>query len=279
MLQADHGQHFPVLPLDLRLHKVSITIHCVVILVTNSILPLALYFSLNYTTSLPQKTIIPIINAVIGAPTLGRWILRSWRLFHAEIFRPLASSNPWAFDYLNWNLTIGIIYLIPVLALASRRPFGLRLFSLILPLTVIQCSIQLLLLESFFLLGFRTPFSFSSVKAGSEFPAGVVLLAEDICAVDGNLGRPFRSALHKRIAASPTLETSLRQLDWIWGLSGVTVGATLIGIIFGVENDEIGVVIAFTIPWIWAFIFTILTIHLVRCSLEKEKQVLVSGKE
>ena len=246
MLEADGGRNFPVvptIPLDLRLHKVSIAIHCTAFVFMNCILPLGLYFALSYKTSLHQQTIIPIITAIIGTPTLGLWITRSWKLVHAEILRPLGSSSRWAFDYFHWHLTIGIIYMAVVLALAARAPSGLRLFSLMLPLIILQCCLQFVFLELSHMLGLRTPFPFSSVKAGSSFPAGVVLLAEDTCAVDGNLGRPFRSALHERIAASPPLQRTLRQLDWIWGLSGTALGFVLIGIIFGIENDEIGFVI------------------------------------
>lgn len=171
----------------------------------NCILPLGLYFALSYKTSLPQQTIIPIITAIIGTPTLGLWIPSSWKLFHAEIIRPLGSLSRWALDYFHWHLTIGIVYMAVVLALASRAPSDLCLFSSMLPLIILHCCVQFVFLELSHMLDLRTPFPFSSVKTGSSFPAGVVLLAEDTFAVDGNIGRTFRSALHQRIAASPPL--------------------------------------------------------------------------
>ena len=243
MIEADLGRPFPrlpVIPLDLRLHKVNITIHCTVVVFMNFIAPLGLYFALKYATSLTLQTIIPIITAVIGAPTLVLWVSRSWKLFHTEILRPVGSSSRWAFDYFHWNLTFGIIYMAVVFAVASRVSSGLCLFSLMLPLIVLQCCLQLVFLELSFLLGLRAPFSFSSVKVASNFPPGVVLLAEDTCGVDGNLGRSFRFALHERVAASPSLEKALRRLDWIWGFSGVILGFALIGMIFGIDDDEIG---------------------------------------
>ena len=233
----------PTIPLDLRLHKVSISIHCTAFVLMNCIVPLVIYFSLKCTTSLTQQVIIPIITAVIGTPTLALWIFRSWRLFRSGTLRPLGSSSRWSFDYFNWHLTLGICYMAVVLALASRVSSGLRLFSLMLPLIILQCCTQFVLLELFYVLDLRTPFPFSSVRARSKFPPGVVLLAEDICAVNGNLGRPFRSALHGRVAASPPMEKYMRLLDWIWGISGVLLGSALLGIIFGIENDEIGFVI------------------------------------
>ena len=251
MIEADLGRPFsrlPVIPLDLRPHKVSITIHCTVIVSMNCIVPLGLYFALKYTTSLPLRTIIPIITAVIGAPTLVLWVSRSWKLFRTEKLRPVGSSSRWAFDYFHWNLTTGIVYMAVVFAIASRVSSGLRLFSLMLPLIILQCCLQLVFLEWFFFLGLRAHFSFSSVKVASKFPPGVVLLAEDTCGVDGNLGRSFRFALHERVAASPSLERALRRLDWIWGLSGAILGFALIGMIFGIDNDEIGFTIGNNVP-------------------------------
>lgn len=109
-----------------------------------------------------------------------------------------------------------------------------------LPLVILQTCVQLLLTEILFLFRFKTPFPISSIPAGSNFPAFVVILAEDVCAVDGKLGQRFRYALHQRISASPPLQQAVRKLDWCWGLSGLVLGCAMIVIIFAIKNGEIG---------------------------------------
>lgn len=236
------------------------------------------------------QDILSIITAVIGIPALWSWILRSWRLWRNEDVRPIATRNKLAFDFLGWNLHIGVVYITVVLVCACIFSSGLRLFSLMLPLVILQTCAQLLLTETLFLFRFKTPFPISSIPVGSNFPAAVMILAEDVCAVDGKLGRGFRYALRQRVSASPPLQQAVRKLDWCWGLSGLILGCAMIAIIFTIKNDEIGLTIgnnsllfyaiafllislAFTVPWVWATIMTVYTTLCIRQALSDEYQI------
>lgn len=238
-----HPSSLPSVPLDLRDHKCSITIYWVIIVLSNSVLPLALYFGIKYTTSMSIQDILSIITAIIGVPALWTWVLRSWRLWRNEDMRPIATRSRMAFDFLGWNLHIGVVYITILLVWACIVSSGIRLFSLMLPLVILQTSIQILLTEKLFLFRFKTPFPLSSIPVGSNFPASLTILAEDVCAVDGKLGRRFRHALHQRVSASPPLQKSTRKLDWCWGLSGLVLGCALIAVIFAIKNGEIGFII------------------------------------
>ncbi|KAF2017742.1 hypothetical protein BU24DRAFT_157572 [Aaosphaeria arxii CBS 175.79] len=229
----------PAIPLDLWSHKRSITIHWTIILIANCILPIALYFSLKKHTSLHTELILSIILPIIGLPALATLFKRFLRLYRNEDARPTTSRSRWAFDFFQWNFTVGVVYITIVLVLGSTSA-NVRLVALMIPLSILQTCTQLVLTEVLFIAKLAIPFPLSSFEAGSRFPPGVIVIAEDICAVDGACGRQFRSALVRRIASSPALENVSRQLDWMWGVSGLLVAGTLLAVIFGAENPEIG---------------------------------------
>ena len=223
------------IPLNLRDHKASIAIFWSVMVGSNSILPLALYFGMRYNTSLSLQIIISITTAITGVPPLWSWFWRSYRHVTNENLRPVGVRSRWAFDTLGWNLHVGVSYLSALLVCACSFSPAVRLFSLMLPLIMIQTCLQLLVVEVCYKLGLRTPFRISSAPAGSGFPPGVVVIAEDACAVDGRLGRHFRRAIHQRIA--------VRSLDWLWGSSGLLFGGAIVVVIFVIENAECGLII------------------------------------
>ena len=65
-------------------------------------------------------------------------------------------------------------------------------------------------------------------------------IAEDVVAVDGKQGDVFRAVWNARYEASPPFRQLLAEMDLLWGLSGVGIGAGLIAVIFAVDNPQIG---------------------------------------
>ena len=245
MLPVESDESLAI-PLNLRDHKASIAIFWSVMVCSNSAVPLALYFGMRYHTSLSLDIIISITTAITGVPPLWSWFWRSCKQVTNENLRPVGVRNRWAFDTLGWNLHVGVAYLSALLVCACTFPPYVRLFSLMLPLIMVQVCLQLLLVEICYKFGWRTPFRISSVPAGSAFPPGVVVVAEDACAVDGRLGRDFRRALHRRIAVSRPINHAVRCLDWLWGSSGLMIGGAIVIVIFVVENAECGLIVGKT---------------------------------
>ena len=68
----------------------------------------------------------------------------------------------------------------------------------------------------------------------------VYIIAEDVVAVDGEQGDLFRAQWNARYESSAPFRSLLARLDWLWGISGVSIAGAIIGIIFGVKNDSVG---------------------------------------
>lgn len=83
----------------------------------------------------------------------------------------------------------------------------------------------------------RQPIPVSSVPAGEIFRPGVLVIIEDIVAVDGGRGRLYRSALMTRYRASWRFQRLIEQLNWFWGFGGFLLGVALICIISSVHDE------------------------------------------
>lgn len=80
-------------------------------------------------------------------------------------------------------------------------------------------------------LGVRQPFPVSSLPAGEVFRPGILVIIEDVVAVDGGRDMPYRAALMRRYAASVRFQSLIEALNWFWGLGGCVMGIILIVVI------------------------------------------------
>jgi hypothetical protein len=72
--------------------------------------------------------------------------------------------------------------------------------------------------------GRPAPFRISSTDKGGQVKPGVYTLLEDIVAVDGGAGRPYREALEARYCASPRFRKLMRDLSLFWSISALLIG-------------------------------------------------------
>lgn len=96
----------PELPYSIRDHKLSITITWTLLALDASVVPLALFYLLWYTTTLDPSYIFTIITSVFGVISGHEWCYRSWMLLRKEDVRPLGGRR-WAFDFFHISYTIG----------------------------------------------------------------------------------------------------------------------------------------------------------------------------
>lgn len=75
---------------------------------------------------------------------------------------------------------------------------------------------------------------------GDKFRPACYTIAEDVVAVDAKQGDVFRAVWNARYEASPPFRQLLARMDWLWGISGVAVGAGCIATTFAVEETTIG---------------------------------------
>jgi hypothetical protein len=232
---------YPRLPLDLRQHRGSIAINISILVFFTSILPVCLYFILRYAADISLNTTFNIITPIVGVPALISFSQRTYRLIRYSDYRPLDCNGWYTFDYFHFNFLAGIVYVAVLFAVGNaENKANIRIIALFLPLVLFQLSGQLLLLRIMAASGLRTPFRISSFKRGSALPSGAVVVAEDVIAVDGNGKRIFRQAWQARLAASPVFASTVVHLDWMFGISGILCGGALVGIIFGVDNADVG---------------------------------------
>ncbi|OJJ33614.1 hypothetical protein ASPWEDRAFT_114226 [Aspergillus wentii DTO 134E9] len=264
----------PPLPLDLHEHKFHICLQWGIILLTSCIAPLVLYPSLRWGADLSDKIALSVASAVLGASTLYSLGLRTWRLLKPALdCRPLTSESRWMFDFFHWNYLVGFMLVTIVLVIGlTEEPPSVRMESLPPSILLVQVGSTLVIVGFLAKLRIRQPFAVSSHPAGAIFRPGILVIIEDIVAVDGGKGRLYRSALMERYTASPRFRRLIEDLNWFWGFGGLLLGVLLISILSSVHDQTFAWGLGWTIPWIWAGIWTVITTYWVKSALREEKR-------
>lgn len=149
---------------------------------------------------------------------------------------------------------------------------------LALPLASVQAvfGTVLLLTDLLHLFSAPAPVRISSVRRGAEVRPGIYPLIEDICAVDGAGTTEFRKSLGRRYEASPIFRTTLRNLGLFWSLGALACAAGTIYLVFDINDTDVGYTIGWTVPFVWAGIWLLITIRYVQHMLRKELRLWVS---
>jgi hypothetical protein len=74
---------------------------------------------------------------------------------------------------------------------------------------------------------------------GSAMIPGVLVIIEDVVAVDGGGGQDFRQALLERYEASEDFRSLLWQMNWFWGGGATVVAVVVTLIVFLVNNTNV----------------------------------------
>ncbi|KAL2827115.1 hypothetical protein BJY01DRAFT_229263 [Aspergillus pseudoustus] len=263
----------PPLPLDLREHKRHIAIQWGIILLTSCIAPLVLYPSLHWGADLEDKISLSIASAILGASTLFSLGIRTWRLLKpASNCRPLISESRWSFDFFHWNYLLGFFLVTIVIVVGlTQEPASVRMTSLPPSILLVQVGLTLVIVGVLAKLGVRQPFPVSSTPAGQIFRPGILVIIEDVVAVDGGRGKLYRAALLERFASSPRFQRLMVDLNWFWGFGGFVMGVILIAVLSSVHAETFAYGLGWTIPWIWAAVWAVITTKWVKSALREEK--------
>ncbi|KAE8420916.1 hypothetical protein BDV36DRAFT_281141 [Aspergillus pseudocaelatus] len=264
----------PPLPLDLHEHKLQIFLNWGFILLTSSIVPLVLYPSLHWGANLSIKISLSVASAILGASTLFSLGMRTWRLFKSTSnCRPLKSESRWNFDFFHWNYLLGFVLVTIIIVIGlTEEPPSVRMNSLPPSILLVQVGFTLVITGILAKLGVRQPFPVSSLPAGEVFRPGILVIIEDVVAVDGGRDMPYRAALMKRYAASVRFQRLVEALNWFWGLGGCIMGIVLIVVISSVRVQTFAFGLGWTIPWIWAGVWAVITTYWVKSVLREEKR-------
>ena len=222
-----HPEFLPQLPFTMRRGwkrwKLGFTIMLMV--ADACIVPIVLYYAMAFGGNVQGWIIFAIVATIWGGPTYLEFAVRSWRLIKKENFyRPLGQSSRWKFDITHYVfiLTIAVVTALLVVGSAPHIVF-LRVLSMPGP-AILYCLCGPLLLQTIYhLAGWKAPFRLSSTAKGEMVHPGAYYFLEDVVAVTGGAGRPFREALASRYGSSPKFQKMLLNQSLFWSIPGLLV--------------------------------------------------------
>jgi len=215
--------------------------------------------------------VFTIMTAAFGVPTIVNFSRRMYDLLKKDpVCRPIGSKRGWLdFFQLSFAVCFVLVTVQIVLATLPEEP--------IVPLVAQSTSTVMFIVGgevviSFFMCvsGTKIPFRVSSLPPGTKTRPAIYTIIEDIVAVDGGGGRPFREALNMRYEASPLFRRMLHRLNAFWGFGAVVVAGAVTSVLWTIPK-EIGYGIGWVVPFIWAALWTFLTIRYVRSCLAEER--------
>jgi hypothetical protein len=115
------------------------------------------------------------------------------------------------------------------------------------------------------------PVRISSVPKGAQLRPCIYSLIEDICAVDGSGGTAYREALDRRYEASHIFRAMLRRLGVFWAVGSQSMAVMCTILIFTVHAD-IAYTIGWSVPFVWAGVWTLCTFWYVKRELRQESK-------
>ncbi|OJD16799.1 hypothetical protein AJ78_03042 [Emergomyces pasteurianus Ep9510] len=261
----------PELPYSLRDRKWSITLFWTLFVIDTLAQPLILYFTLWYLTDLSHNLVFTISTAALGGVAVAEYFYRFYMLYKkGSVTRPLNARRSWL-DFFQINFTIVWLILAVELIVGTvqEEPF-IRLLAMPLPTVMYYFGIVHLTLDILRAQGYQAPFRISSTPKGSVMPTALYVLIEDIVGVDGAGGQKYRRALRNRYLASPYFRQMLFEMNCFWG-GGSILFATLSTILIFTTPRDVAYVIGWSLPIVWAGIWTLITIPWVQADLRKEK--------
>ena len=260
------------LPLNLRDHKTPIAIQWTSIILTSGILPIVGYFSMRYATDQPINICLSPWLALMGVVSIFSWLKRTWFLARKNSdCRPLGVDKGWKLDYFGWNFLFGFSVLTILISLGIALE-NIRIVALPLSILILYVSTELLIAQALLAMGVRAPFRLSSIAKGDPARPGTYVIVEDVVAVDGEQGQAWRRAWSSRYEASRAMQSHLRRMDLLWGITGLGIVAVVFGCAFGIENENVGYAIGWALPWTWAGIMTMITIQMSKAMLRREAE-------
>lgn len=238
----EHPEYLPQLPFTLRRGwkrwKLGFTI--VLMVADACIVPIALYYAMAFGGNVAGWIIFAVIATIWGGPTYVEFAVRSWRLIKKEDFyRPLGQSSRWKFDITHYVfiLTIAAVTALLVVGSAPHYVF-LRVLSMPGPAILYTLCGPLLMQTTYHLAGWKAPFRLSSTAKGEKVNPGAYYFLEDVVAVTGGAGRPFREALASRYDASPKFRKMLLDQSLFWSIPGllVAIACTVVVVISSIPE-------------------------------------------
>ncbi|KAI9369328.1 hypothetical protein BJX61DRAFT_536518 [Aspergillus egyptiacus] len=261
----------PPLPYSLRDRKKSIAFFWIMFILDCTAQPLALYFGLWYGTDLSHNLVFTIVTLALGGISVFEYFYRLYNLFRSDsTTRPLNARKSWL-DFFQINFTI--VWLILAVELITgtvpEEPY-VRLVAMVLPTVMFYFGGVYLSLDILRALGFKAPFRISSTPKGAVMPTALYVMIEDVVAVDGAGGQMYRYALRTRYLSSPYFRRMLLQMNYFWAGGALIWAGGITAMVFTTPQDA-AFTIGWCVPFVWAGLWTLITIPWVQSDLRREK--------
>jgi len=228
-------------------------------------------------TKLSHLTVITILSSIFGLQSLYQFVKRMYDLCRNDsTCRPVGSKRAWL-DAFEWG------YAFCILAVTAQTIPAVDADSPILPLFAMITSTVLFIMSTILISTFilyharvKMPFRVSSLPAGHIAHPAVFTIIEDVVAVDGGGGIQYREELIARYDASPLFRRMLNHLDAFWGFGALLV-STLVTVLLWTIPAAIGYWIGWSVPFLWAGLWSFLTIRYVQSCLIEERNAWQTG--
>ncbi|KIW19072.1 hypothetical protein PV08_03362 [Exophiala spinifera] len=271
----DHPELLPQLPFTWRhgLKRWKLFLTIFIMFVDACVIPIVLYYSMKFAGHVQGWIIFAVVATIWGGPAYVEFAVRSWRLIKKEnFFRPLGTSNRWAFDITHWisSLTIAAVTAFLIIGSAPHNVW-LRVLSMPGPAILYCIGGSVFLITMYSLTGRKAPFRISSTPKGGDVYPGVYYIMEDVIAVNASAGRPFREALAARYAASPRFRRMVKTQSLFWSIPAIVVAiACTVVIIIHPVSKEVAYGIGWGVPFVWIIIWAAIAIPWIRRDMHKE---------
>ncbi|KAF5020875.1 hypothetical protein F66182_7091 [Fusarium sp. NRRL 66182] len=263
------------------------------VFVDASAVPIALYYGLKYAGDVEGWIIFAVVTTIWGGPTYLEFAIRTLRLIKVDRFyRPLGTNHRWCFDMLTYASSL-TIFVVTALFIIGSAPHQVWLRVLCMPApAILYCYGGVLFLISLYsYMNWPAPFRISSTakgeKASPEVKPSIVVghancvqvlpgayyFIEDVIAVNGLGGRPYREALAARYKASPRFRRMVYVQSWFWSVPALVLAVplTIISVIPQVPATA-AYGIAWAVPFLWAAAWGILTIRMCKRDMKRERE-------
>jgi hypothetical protein len=131
---------------------------------------------------------------------------------------------------------------------------------------------ELLIVDALRYFQVPAPCRISSIPKGAQLRPGIYSIIEDVVAVDGSGGTDFREALNRRYEASHVFRAMLRRLGEFWAFGAEAAAILTTILVFTLDSKDAAYVIGWSLPFLWAGIWTLVTWWYVRRKLAEEKK-------
>lgn len=260
----------PKLHYTLRTRKKKIARFWALLVIDCCVIPVALYYSLRFSTHLSNATIFLITTALTGGTLILEFFLRGYHLWKvASHCRPKGAPRAY-FDHTHWVLLLAIIVAATELVVGTAYPNPIeRLIAMPVPSVLFVFAADALLRDLLHQCKRAAPVRISTCSAGAVFRPGICAVVEDIIAADGGGGTEYRENFDLRYRSSYQFRRMLRALSLFWSLGGVVTALGTAALVWTLDVDY-----AYGIGWVapfgWGLVWALLTLYWVPVCLRLE---------